>query len=59
MSDSETLVNKLRKRPSPIAEGYGWPALKAKDGEALRKHYRATFQHLEEFLEHLRGEVRV
>ncbi|MCB9663434.1 MAG: SAM-dependent DNA methyltransferase [Alphaproteobacteria bacterium] len=33
-------------RPSPVPEGYGWPALVAKDGDALEVHYRKTLEHL-------------
>jgi len=33
-------------RPSPIPAAYAWPALLAKDGDALFDHYRHT---LEEF----------
>jgi type I restriction enzyme M protein len=34
------------KRPSPVPEGYGWPALLSKDGDALEVHYRKTLEHL-------------
>ena len=34
------------KRPSPVSEGFDWPALVAKDGAALEVHYRKTLQHL-------------
>ena len=34
------------KRPSPIPEGYDWPALMSKDGDALEVHYRKTLEHL-------------
>jgi type I restriction enzyme M protein len=34
------------KRPSPIPAGYDWPALVAKDGDALEVHYRKTLEHL-------------
>lgn len=34
------------KRPSPVPEGYDWPALMSKDGDALEVHYRKTLEHL-------------
>jgi len=34
------------KRPSPVPEGYDWPALLSKDGDALEVHYRKTLEHL-------------
>ncbi len=34
------------KRPSPIPEGYDWPTLLSKDGDALEVHYRKTLEHL-------------
>jgi type I restriction enzyme M protein len=34
------------KRPSPVPEGYDWPSLLAKDGDALEVHYRKTLEHL-------------
>ena len=34
------------KRPSPVPEGYDWPSLMAKDGDALEAHYRKTLEHL-------------
>ncbi len=34
------------KRPSPVPEGFGWPALMGKDGDALEVHYRKTLEHL-------------
>ena len=34
------------KRPSPVPEGYDWPALMAQDGDALEAHYRKTLEHL-------------
>lgn len=34
------------KRPSPIPEGYDWPSLVSKDGDALEVHYRKTLEHL-------------
>lgn len=34
------------KRPSPVPDGYDWPALMAQDGDALEAHYRKTLEHL-------------
>lgn len=34
------------KRSSPIPEGYDWPTLMSKDGDALEAHYRKTLEHL-------------
>ncbi len=34
------------KRPSPVPEGYDWPTLLSKDGDALEVHYRKTLEHL-------------
>ena len=34
------------RRPSPVPEGYDWPALLAKDGDALEGQYRKTLEHL-------------
>lgn len=34
------------KRRSPVPEGYGWPALMAREGDALEVHYRKTLEHL-------------
>ncbi len=34
------------KRASPVPAGYDWPALVAKDGDALEVHYRKTLEHL-------------
>ena len=34
------------KRASPIPEGYDWPTLLSKDGDALEVHYRKTLEHL-------------
>ena len=34
------------RRPSPVPEGFGWPSLIERDGEALERHYRAVLQHL-------------
>jgi type I restriction enzyme M protein len=33
-------------QPSPIPAGYAWPALLAKDGDALFDHYRHTLEEL-------------
>ena len=33
-------------RPPPIPEGYDWPSLVARDGEALESHYRRTLETL-------------
>ncbi len=34
------------KRASPVPAGFDWPALMAKDGEALESQYRKTLEHL-------------
>lgn len=34
------------KRPSPVPEGYGWPSLMNKEGDALEVHYRKVLEHL-------------
>jgi type I restriction enzyme M protein len=34
------------RRPSVVPAGYGWPALLAKDGDALEIQYRHTLETL-------------
>ncbi len=34
------------KRESPVPDGYGWPDLIERDGDALEAHYRHTLEHL-------------
>jgi type I restriction enzyme M protein len=45
-------------QPSPIARGYDWPALLAKDGDDLFDHYRHTLERLGAGEGHHRPDLR-